>query len=106
MTETPVSTYRNFIDGQWVAAESAETFDNRSPANQDDLLGRVPKSSAADVDRAVAAARAAFPHWRLVPAPKARRDFVQGGANFVGSQGGPRAHDDARDGEDPGRDAR
>ena len=70
MTETPVSTYRNFIDGEWVPAESAETFDNRNPANQDDLLGRVPKSSAADVDRAVAAARAAFGHWRLVPAPK------------------------------------
>ena len=70
ITETQVSTYRNFIDGQWLPAESAETFDNRSPANQDDLLGRVPKSSAADVDRAVSAASAAFPHWRLVPAPK------------------------------------
>ena len=69
MSETPVSTYRNFIDGQWVPAESAATFDNRSPANQDDLLGRVPMSSAADVGQAVAAARAAFPHWRLVPAP-------------------------------------
>jgi acyl-CoA reductase-like NAD-dependent aldehyde dehydrogenase len=70
MSETPVSTYRNFVDGRWVEAGSAETFENRSPASQDDLLGLVPKSGAADVESAVAAAKAAFPRWRLVPAPK------------------------------------
>ena len=71
MPETPVSTYRNFIDGEWVTAASAETFDNRNPANQDDLLGRVPKSSAADVDAAVSGrARRVSADWRLVPAPK------------------------------------
>ncbi len=70
MPETPVSTYRNFIDGEWVTPTTAETFDNRNPADRDDLLGSVPKSSAADVDAAVAAARAAFARWRLVPAPK------------------------------------
>ncbi len=70
MPETPVSTYRNLIDGEWVTATAAETFDNRNPADRDDLLGSVPKSSAADVDAAVAAARAAFARWRLVPAPK------------------------------------
>jgi acyl-CoA reductase-like NAD-dependent aldehyde dehydrogenase len=70
MSETPVSTYRNFIDGRWVPAGAGETFENRSPANQDDLLGLVPKSNASDVEAAVAAAKAAFPRWRLVPAPK------------------------------------
>jgi alpha-ketoglutaric semialdehyde dehydrogenase len=65
-----VSTYRNFIDGQWVEASSAGSFENRNPADQDDVLGLVPTSTAADVNRAVAAARRAFPHWRLVPAPK------------------------------------
>jgi acyl-CoA reductase-like NAD-dependent aldehyde dehydrogenase len=70
MPETPVSAYRNFIDGEWVTATTAETFDNRNPADRDDLLGSVPRSSAADVDAAVAAARAAFARWRLVPAPK------------------------------------
>jgi acyl-CoA reductase-like NAD-dependent aldehyde dehydrogenase len=70
IAETPVSSYRNFIDGQWRPAGSGDAFENRSPANQDDVLGLVPKSSAADVDAAVAAARAAFSHWRLVPAPK------------------------------------
>ncbi len=65
-----MSTYQNFIDGQWVPSRNAETFDNRNPANRDDLLGLVPKSSAADVDAAVGAARAAFARWRLVPAPR------------------------------------
>ena len=70
MPETPVSTYRNFIDGEWVAASTAEAFDNRNPADERDVLGRVPLSGAGDVDRAVAAARSAFAQWRLVPAPR------------------------------------
>src|SRR5436190_2250045 len=70
ISETAVHTYRNFIDGEWKAAASGEGFENRSPANQDDLIGLVPKSGADDVDRAVRAARAAYASWRLVPAPK------------------------------------
>ena len=70
MSETQVSTYRNYIDGRWVAAGSGETFENRSPANQDDVLGLVPRSGSPDVEAAVAAAKAAYPRWRLVPAPK------------------------------------
>ena len=70
MSETQVSTYRNFIDGRWVAAGSGETFENRSPANQDNVLGLVPRSGSPDVEAAVAAAKAAYPRWRLVPAPK------------------------------------
>ncbi len=70
ISETAVLTYRNFIGGEWVPATSGETFENRSPANQDDLIGLVPKSGPEDVDRAVKAARAAYASWRLVPAPK------------------------------------
>ena len=69
-SETPTAPYRNFINGRWIPASSGETFDNRNPADVDDLIGLVPKSAAADVDAAVAAARDAFPAWRLVPAPK------------------------------------
>jgi aldehyde dehydrogenase (NAD+) len=70
LSETAVQTYRNFIGGEWVPAASTETFENRSPANQDDLIGLVPRSGPEDVDRAVHAARAAYASWRLVPAPK------------------------------------
>lgn len=62
--------YLNLIGGQWVPATSGEFFENRNPANWDEVIGVFPQSGPADVDAAVAAAKAAFPGWRLVPAPK------------------------------------
>ncbi len=59
----------NFIGGEWVAAASGERFDSLSPATGE-TLASFPRSAAADVDRAVAAAKAAFEEWRLVPAPE------------------------------------
>lgn len=61
--------YQNFIAGKWVDAESGETFENRNPANWQEVVGIFPKSGKSDVDLAVKAARAAFKTWRLVPAP-------------------------------------
>ena len=63
----------NFIGGEWVDAAGGETFDSIVPATGE-TLASFPRSSAADVDRAVAAAKEAFDDWRLVPAPRARRD--------------------------------
>lgn len=60
----------NYLDGHWRAAHSNRTFENRNPANRDDLIGRFPASAAEDVDDAVGAAQKAFAAWRLVPAPK------------------------------------
>jgi alpha-ketoglutaric semialdehyde dehydrogenase len=62
-------TFRNFIGGQWVDAAGGETFESMSPATGE-VLGTFPKSTAEDVDRAVAAAKEAYEEWRLVPAPK------------------------------------
>jgi alpha-ketoglutaric semialdehyde dehydrogenase len=62
-------TFQNYIDGEWVDAASGETFESTSPANGD-AIGVFPRSSAEDVDRAVAAAKSAHEDWRLVPAPK------------------------------------
>jgi alpha-ketoglutaric semialdehyde dehydrogenase len=62
-------SFQNFIDGEWVDAASGETFESTSPATGE-AIGRFPRSSAEDVDRAVAAAKAAYEEWRLVPAPK------------------------------------
>jgi len=66
----PPRTFKNLIGRRWVASRSRRTFENRSPARPQDLVGRFPLSSAADVDAAVAAARAAYPAWRAVPAPR------------------------------------
>jgi len=60
----------NHIDGKWLAAKSEKTFENRNPANHNDLIGLFPASDIAEIDAAVQAAKKAFASWRLVPAPK------------------------------------
>ena len=69
-TEIAVETQHNLIGGRWVPASSGQTFENRNPADKDDLIGLFPKSDKRDVDVAVAAAKAAFPLWRNTPAPR------------------------------------
>src|SRR5512140_2633175 len=70
MPTATTTVYKNFIDGQWVASGSGKTFENRNPANTDDLIGIFQHSTAADVDQAIASAERAFESWRRVPAPK------------------------------------
>src|SRR5437773_4914828 len=65
----PTLQLRNYIDGRWVDSSTGETFDNIDPATGE-LIASVAKSSTADVDRAIEAARRALDGWRLFPAPK------------------------------------
>ncbi|WP_018637902.1 aldehyde dehydrogenase family protein [Parafrankia elaeagni] len=51
-----------YIGGEWVDPAEAATFDVVNPATEE-VAGRVSAGSAADVDRAVAAAKAAFPSY-------------------------------------------
>jgi alpha-ketoglutaric semialdehyde dehydrogenase len=60
----------NFIGGEWVEPETGEYFENRNPARHSDVIGLWPRSGSADVERAVAAARAGFEQWRSTPAPE------------------------------------
>ncbi len=62
--------HKNFIDGEWVEPRSGKAFENRNPANHDELVGMFPQSTEEDVTAAIDAAKRAFAHWRLVPAPK------------------------------------
>src|SRR6201981_771648 len=62
--------YKNFINGEWVDAKGGKAYENRNPANTDELVGMFVSSGAADVDAAVDAAKEAYKSWRLVPAPK------------------------------------
>ncbi|NEY91330.1 aldehyde dehydrogenase family protein [Tabrizicola oligotrophica] len=52
---------RNYIAGAW--RDGAEVVENRNPSDLGDLVGLFAQGSAADVDEAVAAARAAQPKW-------------------------------------------
>jgi aldehyde dehydrogenase (NAD+) len=65
-----MTPHHNFIDGVWAPSGSGELFENRNPADRDDLVGVFQKSNAADVQRALDAARRAYRSWRLVPAPR------------------------------------
>jgi len=59
-----MKTYQNLIDGQWTGAASGKLFDVMNPAT-DEVMARVPEAGAADVDKAVKAARRAFDEgWR------------------------------------------
>ena len=62
--------YKNFINGKWVDSVTGERFEDRNPANWDEVIGTFPKSNAEDVNRAVEAAKEAYKKWRLVPAAK------------------------------------
>ena len=57
----------NYIDGEWVAPTSTATRKVHNPATGE-FIATVPDSNAGDVDRAVAAARAAQPAWERLPA--------------------------------------
>jgi len=59
------ATHAMYIDGKDVAPD--RTSENRSPVDRRLILGHFPVGEAADVDRAVAAAKRAFPAWRLTP---------------------------------------
>ena len=81
MALTGTKTFQNYIGGEWVDSASGETFESTSPATGDSI-GIFPKSTAEDVDRAVAAAKAAFEEWRLVPAPQ-RGEILYRFANLL-----------------------
>ncbi len=68
-------TLRNRIGSTLSLASDGRTMEVRSPSD-DSLVGHAPRSSAADVDGAVRAAREAFETWRGVPAP-ARGEILQ-----------------------------
>ena len=43
-TEIAVETQHNFIGGKWVPSASGATFEDRNPADNDDVVGLFPKS--------------------------------------------------------------
>jgi aldehyde dehydrogenase (NAD+) len=51
-----------YIGGQWVDPAGRETIDVVN-ASTEEVMGRIPQGTPEDVDRAVAAARAAFETW-------------------------------------------
>ncbi|MFJ8635326.1 aldehyde dehydrogenase family protein [Streptomyces sp. NPDC093568] len=55
-----------YIDGAWRPADGRDVIEVVNPADEQ-VIGRVPAGTAADVDTAVRAARAALPGWAATP---------------------------------------
>jgi aldehyde dehydrogenase (NAD+) len=60
---------KNYIGGEWVEAKSGARFATYNPATTAQIA-EVAQSGADDIAAAVEAARAAYPGWRLTPAPR------------------------------------
>ncbi len=70
-----MTTYHNYIGGEWTASKSGETFTQINPANTEEVLGEFQASTADDAKDAIAAAVAAFPEWKKTSAFE-RRDIL------------------------------
>src|SRR5271170_4931266 len=57
--DIPVLATKLLINNRWVASESGKTFSTSNPSTGEEIC-QVAEADAADVDRAVAAARGAF----------------------------------------------
>jgi aldehyde dehydrogenase (NAD+) len=73
--------FGHFINGTWASPSAGEYFDTADPSTGDKLAS-VAQGSAADVDAAVKAARAAFPKWQALT-PHTRARFLYGLARQV-----------------------
>src|SRR3974377_1326626 len=59
-------TLRNFIDGEWVESQTERFLDIHDPATGG-VIGKVPLSTKAEVDKAIKAAHDAYWDWRSTP---------------------------------------
>src|ERR1700675_2962276 len=64
--------YENFIGGQWVAPAKGGYFDNISPTTGQ-VICKIPRSQAEDVERAIDAAHAAADKWGHTAVPERAR---------------------------------
>ncbi len=77
---------RNFIAGTWSDSLSGKRFQSRNPADTRQVVTEAPFSEQTDVDRAVAAARAALPGWRRLPAPRRGEILYRAGELLIRSK--------------------
>lgn len=63
----------SYINGQWYHPQSDRLVRNLNPADPNEVIAEFPMATAADTQRAIDAARAAFPAWKKTPAPERGR---------------------------------
>jgi aldehyde dehydrogenase (NAD+) len=78
-----LDTLTHLINGESVGGEA--TGESVNPSNLDEVVARYPKGTAADVDEAVKAARAAFPAWSEA-SPEVRSDVLDKAGTIIMSR--------------------
>lgn len=76
---TPVKA-KNYINGEW--RDGAQEFESLNPANQREIIGTAPLSTAKDVDDAVSAAKHAYETWRELSWVK-RGEYIDAFAQLI-----------------------
>ena len=67
MNDRTLPTQKSYINGEYVSSQDGATFETRHPGN-DQRICEIEIAGQAEVDRAVAAASAAFEAWSETPA--------------------------------------
>lgn len=81
-TDKQVATYRNYINGEWVASSSNGVEASINPANHREIVGYVQKSNREDLAQAVAAAKQAQKKWKSLSGT-ARGDLLFKAADIL-----------------------
>ena len=95
---------QNYIDGELVAPASGQYFDNFEPASGK-VYSLIPDSDATDIDKATAAAKAAFPIWSKTSIQE-RSDILLEIARLIGENVDELAQAESRDNGKPVKLAR
>ena len=64
-----MTTYKSYVNGQWIDSASGKTAENINPANISDVIGTIELASREEARSAVEAAYNAFRDWKRTPAP-------------------------------------
>jgi 1-pyrroline dehydrogenase len=82
---TTVTSYKNFVGGEWVEAVEGETMEVLNPSTGE-VMAEVPRGSEKDVERAIEAAKKALPDW-LSKTPKERMERLLALADVMEAAG-------------------
>ncbi len=74
IASAPVTTIKSYVGGNWTELDSRGTMDVSNPATGD-VIAKVNLTTKSGVEKAIAAAHAAFPAWRATP-PLNRARFM------------------------------
>ena len=98
--------FKNFINGEWVESRSGQAYENRNPANTDELVGMFVSSNVGRRERRGGRRERGVQIVAAGAGSQARGNFVSRGRAAAAAQGRAFEGHDPRDGQGPGGNAR